>query len=257
MKKICRFVSWGEGEARFGLLDGTIISPLASSNPFNDLTTTGELLHLEDVRLLAPVSPTKIVCVGRNYVEHAAELGNPMPEEPLLFLKPPSSILAPEGTITLPSQSKQVEYEGEIAVVIGRTAKALSIEDDVRTYILGYTCLNDITARDLQRKDVQFTRAKSFDTFCPIGPWITTDLDPANLTVETRVNGITKQSDHSSRMAFGIQFLIRYISHVMTLNPGDVIATGTPAGVSRLEVGDIVEVEVSNVGILQNTVGRA
>jgi 2-keto-4-pentenoate hydratase/2-oxohepta-3-ene-1,7-dioic acid hydratase in catechol pathway len=159
--------------------------------------------------------------------------------------------------ITFPEQSKQVEYEGEIAVVIGRTAKALSIDDDVRTYILGYTCLNDITARDLQRKDVQFTRAKSFDTFCPIGPWITTDLDPANLTVETRVNGITKQSGHSSKMAFGIQYLIRYISHVMTLYPGDVIATGTPAGVSRLELGDIVEVEVSNVGILQNTAGRA
>jgi 2-keto-4-pentenoate hydratase/2-oxohepta-3-ene-1,7-dioic acid hydratase in catechol pathway len=257
MKKICRFVSRSEGEARFGLLDGRNINPLASSNPFNDLTTTGELLHLEDVRLLAPVSPTKIVCVGRNYVEHAVELGNPMPEEPLLFLKPPSSILAPDGMITFPEQSKQVEYEGEIAVVIGRTAKALSIDDDVRTYILGYTCLNDITARDLQRKDVQFTRAKSFDTFCPIGPWITTDLDPANLTVETRVNGITKQSGHSSKMAFGIQYLIRYISHVMTLYPGDVIATGTPAGVSRLELGDIVEVEVSNVGILQNTAGRA
>ena len=208
----------------------------------------------EEVKLLAPVTPSKIVCVGRNYREHAAELGNKMPDEPLLFLKAPSAVIGPEDRIELPSASQQVEHEGELAVVIGRTARNISDTDDPLAYVFGYTCVNDVTARDLQRKDVQFTRGKSFDTFCPVGPWIVTDLDPANVAVTTRLNGEVKQTGNTADMAFGVAFLIRYISAIMTLYPGDLIATGTPAGVSRMKHGDVVEIEVSGVGILRNQV---
>jgi len=206
------------------------------------------------MKLNEPIRPSKIVCVGRNYREHAAELGNKMPEEPLLFLKAPSAIISSGDEIVLPSASQQVEHEGELGVVIGRVARNIPSDEDPLSYVLGYTCVNDVTARDLQRKDVQFTRGKSFDTFCPVGPWIETDIDPNNVAVETRLNGEVKQKGNTADMAFPVAFLIRYISEIMTLYPGDLIATGTPAGVSRMKPGDIVEVEVAGIGILQNRV---
>jgi 2-keto-4-pentenoate hydratase/2-oxohepta-3-ene-1,7-dioic acid hydratase in catechol pathway len=199
------------------------------------------------------VTPSKIVCVGRNYREHAAELGNKMPDEPLLFLKAPSSIIGPDDRIEIPSASQQVEYEGEVGVVMGLQARNIRGTDGVAS-VFGYTCVNDVTARDLQRKDVQFTRGKSFDTFCPVGPFIVTNLNPEDLTVTTRLNGEVKQSGKTVDMAFDIAFLIRYISQIMTLYPGDLILTGTPAGVSRMKHGDQVEVEVSGVGVLRNKV---
>jgi len=209
---------------------------------------------LDEVKLLAPVVPSKIVCVGRNYREHAAELGNKMPDEPLLFLKAPSAVIAPEVKIELPPASQQVEHEGELGVVIGRLVRNLTDGDDPLSYVYGYTCLNDVTARDLQRKDVQFTRGKSFDTFCPVGPWIDTEIDPANATVTTRLNGEIKQQGNTADMAFPVAFLIRYISEIMTLYPGDLIATGTPAGVSKMNDGDVVEVEVGGIGVLRNPI---
>jgi 2-keto-4-pentenoate hydratase/2-oxohepta-3-ene-1,7-dioic acid hydratase in catechol pathway len=209
---------------------------------------------LDEVKLLAPVVPSKVVCVGRNYREHAAELGNKMPDEPLLFLKAPSAVIASGEKIEIPRASQQVEHEGELGVVIGRAVRNLKDGDDPLSYVFGYTCVNDVTARDLQRKDVQFTRGKSFDTFCPVGPWIDTDIDPTNATVTTRLNGEIKQQGNTADMAFPVAFLIRYISEIMTLYPGDLIATGTPAGVSKMNDGDVVEVEVGGIGVLRNQV---
>ena len=206
------------------------------------------------MKILEPIRPSKIVCVGRNYREHAAELGNKMPDEPLLFLKAPSALIASGDEIVLPSASQQVEHEGELGVVIGRVARNIPSDEDPLSYVRGYTCVNDVTARDLQRKDVQFTRGKSFDTFCPVGPWIETDIDPGNVVVQTRLNGEVKQKGNTADMAFPVAFLIRYISEIMTLYPGDLIATGTPAGVSKMKPGDIVEVEVEGIGILKNRV---
>ena len=197
-------------------------------------------------------APSKIVCVGRNYAEHAAELGNEVPKEPLLFLKAPSAFIHSGEAIVIPHQSQQVEHEGELAVVISKTCKDLTDAGDWCEYVLGFTCLNDVTARDLQRKDVQFTRAKSFDTFCPIGPHVETELDVSDIRVETRVNGVVKQSGRTSQMVFPVDFLIRYISRQMTLNAGDVIATGTPSGVSKLQNGDVCEVEIEGIGTLRN-----
>lgn len=203
--------------------------------------------------LVNVVAPTKIVCVGRNYAEHARELGNEAPSEPILFLKPPSAVLAPEGTIIRPPQSQLVHFEGELAIVIGRRARNVQRET-WRDYVLGFACANDVTARDLQKKDVQFTRGKSFDTFCPVGPVIETDLDPAALRLVTRVNGEVKQNANTRDMIFKCDFLIEFISAVMTLCPGDVILTGTPAGVGPLNAGDEVEVEIEGIGILLNHV---
>jgi len=198
--------------------------------------------------------PSKVVCVGRNYAEHAVELGNAVPKEPLLFLKAPSALIFDGDDIVIPRQSVQVEHEGELAVVISKTCKNLADDDDPLDYVLGYACLNDVTARDIQRKDVQFTRGKSFDTFCPVGPHIETELDVSDIRVVTRVNGITKQNGRTSQMVFPIPFLIRYISNMMTLNAGDVIATGTPSVVSKMESGDVCEVEIEGIGTLTNSV---
>ena len=198
--------------------------------------------------------PSKVVCVGRNYAEHAVELGNAVPKEPLLFLKAPSALIFDGDDIVIPRQSVQVEHEGELAVVISKTCKNLADDDDPLDYVLGYACLNDVTARDIQRKDVQFTRGKSFDTFCPVGPHIETELDVSDIRVVTRVNGITKQNGRTSQMVFPIPFLIRYISNMMTLNAGDVIATGTPSGVSKMESGDVCEVEIEGIGTLTSSV---
>lgn len=254
--KICHYEY--ENEEHWGALHNGSIYPLdqledsAKTNQ-NEVKLT-DFIRVENVRLLPPATPSKIVCVGRNYAEHAAELGNEVPKEPLLFLKAPSAIITEGEAIIIPSQSNQVEHEGELAVVIGRECKKLSETDDPLDYIFGYTCLNDVTARDLQKKDVQFTRAKSFDTFCPVGAVIETELDVSDVRVITKVNGVIKQDGRTSQMVFSIPFLISYISNQMTLNSGDIIATGTPSGVSKLNDGDICEVEIEGIGILRNTV---
>jgi 2-keto-4-pentenoate hydratase/2-oxohepta-3-ene-1,7-dioic acid hydratase in catechol pathway len=252
--QLCRIAHKDLEGPRYAVIAGSTVYPLAADYHFEriELLANQGGLALADVKLLAPVTPSKVVCVGRNYREHAAELGNKMPDEPLLFLKAPSAVIASGDPIELPAASQQVEHEGELGVVIGKMAR--NVVEDPLSYIAGYTCVNDVTARDLQRKDVQFTRAKSFDTFCPVGPWIVTGLDPANVSVTTRVNGEVKQDGNTANMAFGVTFLIQYISAIMTLYPGDLIATGTPAGVSRMKHGDVVEVEVSGVGILRNQV---
>jgi 2-keto-4-pentenoate hydratase/2-oxohepta-3-ene-1,7-dioic acid hydratase in catechol pathway len=255
--KLCRITHETLDGPYLAFIDQNLVHPFDKGAWVDGIQAqTSSPIPLSEVKLLAPVVPSKIVCVGRNYIEHAAELGNKMPEEPLLFLKPPSAVIATGDDIELPPESQQVEHEGELGVVIRERARDLTEDDDPLRYVLGYTCVNDVTARDLQRKDVQFTRGKSFDTFCPVGPVIVTDIDPANATVTTRVNGEIKQNGRTSTMAFSVPFLIRYISRIMTLYPGDLIATGTPAGVSRLKPGDIVEVEVEGVGVLRNQVSE-
>jgi 2-keto-4-pentenoate hydratase/2-oxohepta-3-ene-1,7-dioic acid hydratase in catechol pathway len=254
--RICRFTTSEVTTPRLGLVEGDSIWPLEDGESLESFPSPRpqETIPISEVKLLAPVAPSKIVCVGRNYREHAAEMGNKMPDEPLLFLKAPSAVIGSGDCIELPPQSQQVEHEGELGVVISQPARKLSEDDDPFRYVFGYTCVNDVTARDLQRKDVQFTRAKSFDTFCPVGPFIVDGLDPLDLGVTTRVNGTLKQSGRTADMAFSVPFLIRYISNIMTLYPGDLIATGTPAGVSPMKDGDVVEVEIEGIGALRNTV---
>ncbi len=206
--------------------------------------------------LLAPITPSKIVCIGRNYRDHAAELGNEVPKEPLLFLKAPSAILAPGAAIRIPSVSKRVDFEGELGVVIARTCCKLKPDEDVRPYIRGYVIVNDVTARDLQKSDGQWSRAKGFDTFCPVGPFVSDAIEPGGqgVTVTTRLNGQVKQQGSTRDLIFDVPTLLRYISSAMTLNPGDLIPTGTPAGVGPMTPGDIVEVEVEGAGVLRNSV---
>jgi len=218
----------------------------------NRIVSGGEVLSLNDVELLAPCQPSKIVCVGLNYTEHARELKMEIPDEPILFLKPPSAIIGPGEEIVYPPSSQQVDYEGELGVVIGKRCKNISAED-YEKYVLGYTCINDVTARDLQRKDGQWTRAKSFDTFAPFGPWIA-KIDPSNAAIQTRVNGVVKQKSSTSDLIFGVPKLVEFISGVMTLEPGDLIATGTPPGVGMLQKGDVVEVDIEGIGVLKNFV---
>jgi 2-keto-4-pentenoate hydratase/2-oxohepta-3-ene-1,7-dioic acid hydratase in catechol pathway len=220
---------------------------------FEDPLPTGEEVPLDDVRLLAPILPSKLVCVGKNYAAHAAEFGMKVPDEPLLFLKPSTAVIGPNDPISLLPISHRVDYEGELAVVIGRLARDVRAEDSYR-YILGYTCANDVTLRDLQKADDQWTRAKGFDGSCPLGPWIETDVDPNDVFVETRLNGDVVQRASSSEMVFGVATLIEYITTFMTLLPGDVLLTGTPEGVGKLTAGDVVEVEVDGVGSLRNEV---
>jgi 2-keto-4-pentenoate hydratase/2-oxohepta-3-ene-1,7-dioic acid hydratase in catechol pathway len=220
---------------------------------FEDPVPTGEEVPLDDVRLLAPVLPSKLVCVGKNYAAHAAEFGMEVPEEPLLFLKPSTAVIGPGDPIRLLPISKRVDYEGEFAVVMGRLARDVRTEDAYR-YILGYTCANDVTLRDLQHTNDQWTRAKGFDGSCPLGPWIETELDPNDIRVETRLNGEIRQGAQTSDMVFGVATLIEYITGFMTLLPGDVLLTGTPEGVGRLAPGDVVEIEVEGVGSLSNPV---
>ena len=198
-------------------------------------------------------TPSKIVCVGRNYADHAKELGNEVPAEPILFLKPPSAVIAHGAKIVLPAQSQRVEHESELAIVIGKEARNVSAAR-WRDYVEGFTCANDVTARDLQKKDVQFTRGKSFDTFCPLGPWIETDLDPSALRVMARVNGAIRQDGNTKQMIFPPPVLVEFITSIMTLFPGDVILTGTPAGVGPLAPGDTVEIEIEGIGTLRNVV---
>lgn len=254
--KICRYVprNTASGSSpRYGLIEGENVIEIVGP-PWGQWTRSSHSWRLTDVRLLAPVEPSKIVCVGRNYAAHAAELGNEVPKEPLIFLKPSTSIIGPEEPVVFTKYSRQVEHEGELALVVARRCSHLSDSDDALSYLLGYACLNDVTARDLQKSDVQFTRGKGFDTFCPIGPHIETELDPSKVLIETRVNGGVRQSSNTSLMIYPVPFLVRWISRMMTLLPGDVIATGTPAGVGPLVAGDMVEVAVSGVGVLRNPV---
>jgi 2-keto-4-pentenoate hydratase/2-oxohepta-3-ene-1,7-dioic acid hydratase in catechol pathway len=220
---------------------------------FEDPLPTGEELALDDLRLLAPVLPSKLVCVGRNYEAHAAEWGLSVPEEPLLFLKPSTAVLGPNDPITLLPISRRIDYEGELCVVIGRLAKDVKAEDAYRV-ILGYTCGNDVTLRTLQKTDDQWARAKGFDGSAPLGPWIETDLDPNDVIVETKLNGEVRQHESTTALVFGVATLIEYITAFMTLLPGDVIMTGTPEGVGKLAPGDVVEVEVDGLGTLANPV---
>jgi 2-keto-4-pentenoate hydratase/2-oxohepta-3-ene-1,7-dioic acid hydratase in catechol pathway len=262
--KYCRFDL--NGSAHYGLVESVagsdeitrllLQAPQDSDGDVEGLPSRRmDRIPLAQASLLPPVKPSKIVCVGRNYREHAAELGNEVPQEPLLFFKPPSSLLPPGGTILRPKVSERTDFEGELGVVIGRRCYLLTESDDVRSYILGYTCINDFTARDLQNKDGQWTRAKGFDTFCPVGPVVADGLDPwAGVQVETRVNGDVRQSGNTQDFIFPIDVIIRYISQIMTLEPGDLIATGTPKGVGPVAAGDVIEVSIEGVGKLRNPV---
>ncbi len=230
---------------------------LLYSDPYETLPggwEYGKEISRDSAPLLVPVQPSKIVCVGRNYLEHAKELNHPMPEEPLLFLKAPSALIGPNAPIVLPPESERVEHEGEIGVVLRSRLTRGATPEEARSAVLGVTCVNDVTARDLQRKDAVFARSKSFDTFCPVGPAIRVDADLEDLEVVTRVNGAERQRGHTRDMAFGIVDLLLYASRMMTLEPGDLLLTGTPAGVGPLVGGDRVEVEISGVGVLANPV---
>ena len=232
----------------FARLDRSV-AHLLDAAPWLGGRETTEVVPWTAADLACPVAPSKIVCIGRNYAAHARELGHEIPPEPLLFLKPPSALLGPGGVVRLPPESQRVEHEAELVVVIGRRCKYLA-PGDALAHVFGYTCACDVTARDLQRKDVQFTRAKGFDTFSPIGPWIETELDPAAQSVRCRVNGQTRQDGPTSQMIFDVPTVVSYVSRMMTLEPGDVILTGTPEGVGPLVAGDALEVEVSGVGVL-------
>lgn len=259
--KYCRFEY--EGGLHFGLIETVAgrehITRASQSAPEKNspeaATTKISALALDEAKLLAPVSPSKIVCVGRNYREHAAELGNEVPSEPLIFFKPPSSVIGPGEAIVRPKISARVDHEAELGVVIGKRCRNLNADEDVRDYILGFTCVNDVTARDLQKKDGQWTRGKGFDTFCPVGPVVVDTLDPwSGVEVEARVNGDLKQHGNTRDFIFALDVVIRYVAQVMTLLPGDLIATGTPSGVGPLVAGDKVEIAVEGIGSLWNVV---
>jgi 2-keto-4-pentenoate hydratase/2-oxohepta-3-ene-1,7-dioic acid hydratase in catechol pathway len=243
-----------QGRTGYGILEGEKISVLWGT-PYEGLeNTTGEIVSLPEVNLLAPCQPSKIVALGLNYRDHAAEIGHPIPAEPLLFLKPSTSVIGPDEDIVYPAMTRQVDYEAELAVVMGRTCRHVRAED-FRDYVLGYTACNDVTARDLQKKDGQWTRAKGFDTFAPLGPWIETAIpDPGNLTVETYLNGERRQHSSTRNLIFGVAVLVEFISRIMTLVPGDVIATGTPSGIGPMQPGDVVEIRVEGIGTLRNRV---
>ena len=249
--RLVRF-RFGDRIAHGVLEQGDIIRILAGSF-FEDPIPSGEEVPLDDVRLLSPVLPSKVVCVGKNYAAHAAEFGGDVPEDPLIFLKPSTAVSGPGDPIPLLPISRRVDYEGELAVVISAPARNVRAEEAYRA-ILGYTCANDVTLRDLQGKDDQWARAKGFDGSCPLGPWIETDLDPTDVYLQTRVNGEPRQSGQTADMVFGVATLIEFITTFMTLLPGDVILTGTPEGVGPLAAGDRVEVEVDGIGTLANPV---
>jgi 2-keto-4-pentenoate hydratase/2-oxohepta-3-ene-1,7-dioic acid hydratase in catechol pathway len=271
--RYCKYVSTENGatlpryafvEQRNGILWATL--PMQApqedlvARPYAPLATNFQPTLLTELHLLPPVAPSKILCVGRNYRDHAAELGNEVPKEPLLFFKPPSSLLRPKGTVVLPTLSGRVDYEGELGIVISRRCRNIGPDEDVRPYIRGYVCVNDITARDLQKSDGQWTRGKGFDTFCPVGPIVSDEIDPCGfegsgaepVTVTTRHNGIVKQLGSTRDLIFPIPHLLRYITSFLTLEPGDLIPTGTPAGVGAVQPGDRIQVEVDGLGILEN-----
>lgn len=241
------------GEPRFGLVDGPELILLNGHPLVNGYETTNERVAIKEVKLLAPTIPSKVVCIGKNYADHIAEMGLPTQPEPTIFLKPSSSIIGPGDPIVLPRQSERVELEAELAIVIGQIAKDVSI-DSAMEYIWGFTVANDVTARDLQASDDQWARAKSFDSFCPIGPWIETEFVPEGQIIESRINGEVQQAATIDQMIHGVAEIVSYVSENMTLLPGDIILTGTPAGITRINSGDIVECEVEGVGNLFNPV---
>jgi 2-keto-4-pentenoate hydratase/2-oxohepta-3-ene-1,7-dioic acid hydratase in catechol pathway len=254
--RIVRFRT--RGRVRLGIMADNLIKSFAV-NPFKSFSLGHEFLFdgrsylTEEVKLLSPVVPSKIICLGLNYRPHAEETNTELPKNPLIFLKPPTAVVGPGDPIILPRGWNRVDYEAELAIVIGKTAKYLN-EKECRDYVLGYTCLNDVSERQFQKEDGQWTRAKGFDTFAPIGPWIDTEINPDNLKVEAYLNGERRQADNTRNLIFGISKLISFISNVMTLLPGDVISTGTPAGVGPLKVGDVIEIRIENIGSLRNTV---
>ncbi len=246
------------GRKKFGVLTDNLIHSIAC-DPFKHFNTgvelkfDGETYPLDEAKLLAPCLPSKIVCLGLNYRPHAQEFDRKPPSSPLIFLKPSTAVIGPDDSIVLPRNWQRVDYEGELGLVIGKTAKYVS-EEKARKYVMGYTCFNDVTERQLQKEDGQWTRAKGFDTFAPIGPWIETEVDPDDLKLETYLNAELRQHDRTSGLVFGIPKLISFISSVMTLLPGDVIATGTPAGIAPMKPGDTVEVKIEGIGALRNSV---
>jgi 2-keto-4-pentenoate hydratase/2-oxohepta-3-ene-1,7-dioic acid hydratase in catechol pathway len=262
--KYCRFQF--NGQAQYGLVESVagrdaivrvlLTTPEEADGDMESLRTRKiEAIPLEEATLLPAVRPSKIVCIGRNYREHAAELGHDVPKEPLIFLKATSALLAPGGIVRRPKISQRVDFEGELGVLIGKTCHQPPADADIRQYILGYTCVNDVTARDLQNSDGQWSRAKGFDTFCPVGPIVTDEIDPwAGVGVETRVNGVVKQNGNTRDFIFALDVVIRHIAQAMTLFPGDLIPTGTPSGVGPVVAGDVMEVTVEGVGTLKNSV---
>lgn len=262
--KYCRFQL--DGQAQYGLVESVagrdaivrilLTPPEDADGDVEGLRTRGiTAIPLEEAVLLPPVRPSKIVCIGRNYREHAAELGHDVPTEPLIFLKATSALLPPRGIVRCPKISARVDYEGELGIVIGKTCYQPPADSDIRQYILGYTCVNDVTARDLQNKDGQWSRAKGFDTFCPVGPVVTDEIDPwAGIGVETRVNGEVKQQGNTRDLIFTLDTVIRHIAQAMTLYPGDLIPSGTPSGVGPVVAGDKIDVSVEGIGTLTNTV---
>lgn len=238
--------------AHYGWLHEDMVGPI-EGEPFGEFKRQEASLAIDQVRFLPPVQPSKIICIGRNYVAHAKEHDAEVPEVPLLFLKPPSSLIGHGGTIVLPPQSQQVEHEAELVVVMGKHGRWIPPEETL-DYVLGYTIGNDVSARDLQRRDGQWTRAKGFDTFCPVGPWIETEFDPADAVIECIVNGELRQMASTRDMVFSVRQLIAFASSVMTLEPGDLLFTGTPAGVGALRPGDQVDVRIEGLGILSNRV---
>ena len=248
--RTCRFRRGGR--ERYGVVEGLQVRAL-TAEPWAGGLAEGPAYGLSEVSLLAPVVPSKVVCVGRNYRAHAKELGNEVPKEPLLFIKPSTSVIGPGGEIRIPEASKEVHHEAELAVVVGRTLSRATAAE-TREAVFGWTCLDDVTARDIQRAEQHFTRAKGYDTFCPIGPVVETDLDPLEVVVTCRVNGEQRQRGHTKDMVFDPYALLAFVSQIMTLLPGDVVSTGTPEGVGPIRRGDWVEVEVSGIGVLKNPV---
>lgn len=257
--RILRYSS--KGRAKYGVLDGNTIKGLRGS-PFAKFRGSDSLFviddsshHLNEVKLLAPCTPSKIVCLGLNYRRHAEETNLPIPEVPLIFLKPSTAVIGPDDEIVIPPESRRVDYEAELGVVIGKRAKSVD-EGDIADYIFGYTCFNDVSERYNQRDDVQWTRAKGYDTFAPLGPWIETEISPGDLKIETYLNGELRQTARTSDLIFSVPKIVSFISGIMTLLPGDVIATGTPSGIGRMNAGDTVEISIENIGILRNTVAN-
>lgn len=236
----------------WGILEDERVYPLAQA-PYAGIEIQGAARPLESIKLVAPATPSKLVCVGRNYAEHAAELGNEVPPEPLIFLKPPTTVIGPDAPVVYPAISQRVDHEGELALVIGTRCRNLA-EEDVARVIYGYTVANDVTARDLQRADGQWTRGKGFDTFAPVGPWIDTDFDPTNKAVRCLVNDEVRQDGNTALLIYSIARVLAHVTRFMTLEPGDLILTGTPAGVGAVQPGDVMTVEVEGLGTLRNPV---
>jgi len=248
--RIVRF--WDGNKVSYGSLEDDIVWSI-EGNLYGNYSLSNKSLNLNEVQLLAPCEPTKVICIGLNYHDHAKEMNLPIPKEPIIFLKPPSSITGPGTNIVYPSQCTRLDYEAELAIVMGSVTKNIEPEDAMDN-VLGYTCSNDVTARNLQPKDGQWAMAKSFDTFCPIGPYIATDVSASDLNIKLMLNGEVKQNSNASQMIFSVPFLVSYLSKIMTIFPGDVILTGTPPGVGPMEPGDVVTIEIENIGKLTNVV---